>query len=359
MRSTSRLRISLQALAENYQVCSRASAADSVASVVKADAYGLGALQIVQRLIQVGCRHFFVATFAEGERLREALNTHQELTIFVLEGLLDDYRHYLDLGLVPVLNTMQQVERWQAAGAPCVIHVDTGMQRLGLSLGQARALSELPGISISLLITHLANADEPDDGVNKEQRRHLLALKQHLESSLRQNIPFSIGNSAGLFGQLEAESLGRLGIGLYGGNPFTNWDNPCQPVVALEAQIISLREIQAGAAVGYGGTFIAPQTMRIATVGAGYADGIPRLLSNAGEVWLRDTRVPIVGRVSMDLLQIDVTAVAGVADGDWVEIFGSHISIDEVAKLADTISYEILTGLGHRPNRIYLQEKLD
>jgi len=344
---TSRLRIDLGALGANYQLFRRATPS-AVAGVVKADGYGLGAGRIAGALWQADCRDFFVATAAEGQGLRSAL---PDARIFVFAGALaDSTAALLDGGLIPVLNHPAQADLWRRIGGarPAAVHVDTGMHRLGFPV--AVQADELDGLDIALLVTHLACADDPGHPMNQRQLDAFAAVRQRLPG-----VPVSIGNSAGtLAGAPFAGDLARPGIGLYGGNPYVQADSPVQPVVTLEGQVLQVRQVAAGDSIGYGATFTASQPMEVAVVGLGYGDGLPRLLSNRGMAALRGQRRPIVGRVSMDLTAVDVTGL-GAQTGDWVEFIGTTVTVDEVAAWARTIPYEVLTGLGRRPVREYLE----
>jgi len=343
---TSRLRIDLGALAANYRLFRRATA-DAVAGVVKADGYGLGAGRVAGALWQAGCRDYFVASAAEGRDLRGAV---PEARIFVFEGALADSAAVLiDDELIPVLNHPAQAELWRRAGGarPAAVHVDTGMHRLGFPVSVT--VDELGGLDVVLLVTHLACADDPGHPMNQRQLAAFAAVSQRLPG-----VPVSIGNSAGtLAGAPFAGDLARPGIGLYGGNPYVQAESPMQPVVTLEGQVLQVRQVAAGDSIGYGASFTAAEPMEVAVVGLGYGDGLPRLLSNRGMAALLGQRRPIVGRVSMDLTAVDVTGL-GAQTGDWVEFIGAAVTVDEVAAWAQTIPYEVLTGLGRRPAREYL-----
>ena len=349
-----RLTISLGALAANYrQLCETASGA--VAAVVKADAYGLGADHVGVTLWRNGCRDFFVATHEEGIALRGVL---ADARIFVLEGAVEDTCNELRAhGLTPVLNTQAQLEAWAPQSAPCAVHVDTGMQRLGLPWAQAAEACLGRSLQIELLITHMARADEPGHASITEQTQRIAGVYDALKARWPE-LRLSVSNSAGLCEGLGPEHLGRAGVGLYGGNPFVHQPNPQHAVARLEGRVLQLRDIGANVPVGYGGSFVSRSPMRIATLGVGYADGVPRLMSNCGRVYFEGQFLPIVGRVSMDLMQVDATDT-GMREGDWVEVMGAHVTVDEVAAHAGTISYEVLTGLGRRLLRSYTEALLD
>ncbi len=322
-----RLTVDLDALAANYRVF-RARSADGAAAVVKADAYGLGVAPVAGRLAEEGCERFFVATEAEGVALRGVLAADCE--IYVLSGEASAE------GLIPVVNQTSQLRP-----GPIALHVDTGMHRLGF------APDEVPDhADVRLLLTHLACADTPEHPLNALQLERFEAVAARFPG-----VPVSIGNSAGILNGVRG--VGRPGIGLYGGKPYADRANPMRCVATFEGQVLQLRRVRAGETVGYGGTRRLELATRVAVVGAGYADGVPRLLSNRGEVAFGGVRMPVLGRVSMDLTHVDATDVA-VQRGDWVEFFGPTVGVDEVAAWADTIAYEVLTGIGARVERRYL-----
>lgn len=354
--AAARLRIDLDALARNYRLlCERAAPAEC-AAVVKADAYGLGAVPVTRRLLREGCQRFFVATLAEAAELRVVTPS---ASIYVLEGVgLAAVDELVVLRVTPVLNSLDQVQRWRGCGR-ALLHIDTGMTRLGLSAAEVAALAAqrelLDGIDVEFVLTHLACADEPEHPLNREQLRRFDTLRAQLPPA-----PTSIGNSAGDFADAAYRGdLVRPGIGLYGGNPFSDRPNPMASVVTLEAPILQIREVDEPLTVGYGATYLASPPARLAVVGVGYADGYPRNLGNRGTAAVNGRRVPVVGRVSMDLICIDISALpqGSVRVGDAVELIGPSVTLDEVAAAAGTISYEILTGLGRRPVREYAEAK--
>jgi alanine racemase len=346
------LRIDLDALARNYALLRTRAAPGECAAVVKADAYGLGVVPVVRRLLREGCRRFFVATLAEARELR-AVASHAEIAVFegAMEGAADALA---ELRARPVLNSLEQVRRWRGRGR-ALLHIDTGMNRLGLSAADVAELAShrewLEGTPLEFVMTHLACADEPEHPQNRAQLELFDTLRALLPASAT-----SIGNSAGtLIGGAYRGDLVRPGIGLYGGNPFSGLANPMEPVVTLTGRILQIREIGEPMPVGYGATYVAAPPSRLAVVGVGYADGYPRALGNRAAAALRGERVPVVGRVSMDLVCVDVGRLPrdAVAVGDEVELIGATVSLDEVAEAAGTISYEVLTGLGRRLAREY------
>lgn len=352
------LRIDLNALADNYRIIQRQVAPAAVAGVVKANAYGLGAKHVAATLMEAGCRHFFVALLGEAVALKPTLR--KGIALFVLNGLQPGAEaDCAAIGATPVLNSLDQITRWaeQARGLgrrlPAALQVDSGMSRLGLPPEEIAILADeqerLDGIDVQLLMSHLACADDPDTKFNDEQRRNFDTLARHFP-----DVPRALDNSGGAFLKRTHFDLVRAGIALYGGAP-QGMPNPMRPVVALEARISQLREIPAGAGVGYGLTYRCERPTRIATIPVGYADGWPRHLSNAGSAFIGGIRVLVAGRVSMDSITLDVTDLpdALLYPGAPVELLGPHQTIDDVAADAGTISYEILTQLGQRYCRDY------
>lgn len=352
------LRIDLDALVENYRIIARRVAPAQVAGVVKADAYGTGASAVASALLDAGCRRFFVAQLNEALALKPDLPDHVQL--FVLNGLQPGAeRQCRDAGATPVLNSLDQIRRWsglaQATGRtlPAALQVDSGMSRLGLSQDEAKAIladrSLLNGIDLVLIMSHLACADDPSSAFNDRQVVAFNDFARHFP-----DVPRSLDNSGGSFLNHPHYEVVRAGIALYGGAP-QNGLNPMRPVVSLEARIAQLRTVAPGTGVGYGLSHTAERVSHIATIPVGYADGWPRQLSNCGAAFIGNIRVPIVGRVSMDSITLDVTNVPDMLlyPGAPVELLGPHQSIDDVAADAGTISYEILSQLGHRYAREY------
>lgn len=354
--ATGVLVVDLGALARNYHKLCAAAAPAECAAVVKANAYGLGVGPVVTRLVQAGCRRFFVATLAEGQQVRAFA---PDASIYVLEGALPNCSALLaDSRLAPVLNSLSQCERWAAEAPvrPAALHLDTGMSRLGLTAREVEQLvcddELLDRLDIEYLVTHLACADEPDHPLNRVQLERFEALRARLPAW-----PVSVGNSASILAEVVCDSeLVRPGFALYGGNPFADRDGSMETVITLKAQILQIREIDEPVNVGYGATYTAKPHARLATLGLGYADGYPRALGNAADAAVAGRRVPVVGRVSMDLMCVDISGVppGEVACGDWVELVGATVTLDEVAAAARTIGYEILTGLGQRLHREYV-----
>ncbi|MCH8153662.1 MAG: alanine racemase [Proteobacteria bacterium] len=354
------LTIDLDAVADNYRrLCAELGGA-ACAAVVKADAYGLGMARVAPALARAGARTFFVAQLEEATALRAMFPV--EVEIYVLNGLGAGPVAEFQAGRVhPVLNSLGEIDAWAAAARaagralPAAVHIDTGISRLGLPDDELEALAadrgRLAGIDLRYLLSHLACADRPEHPLNAEQLRRFRAARARLPDA-----PASLANSSGIF--LGADyhlDLARPGVALYGVNPTPGQPNPMRQVVRLQGKILQVREIDASRTVGYGATHRAAGPTRIATVAVGYADGYLRSLSNRGSAWLGDRRVPVVGRVSMDLITLDVTGAAAEAarPGAFVDLIGADLSTDEVAEAAGTIGYEILTSLGRRYHRVY------
>jgi len=355
------LTIDLGALADNYRLLrGRLSGADC-AAVVKADAYGLGAARVAAALWRAGCRQFFVAHLQEGVALRAALPADAE--IFVLNGLMPGAEAAcLTARLIPVLNSLAQVDGWtglsrrQGRALPAVLQIDSGMARLGLAPVEVDLLANDPGrldgIALRAVMSHLACADEPAHPANRAQLAMFEAQRRRLPPA-----PASFANSSGIFlGPDYHFDLARPGAALYGVAPVPGAPNPMRAVVRLDARVIQTRRIAAGDAVGYGHGFLATEPTRIATLAIGYADGWPRSIGRTGFAYVGGRALPIAGRVSMDSLTLDITTLPAdmLKPGDFVELLGSHQSIDAVASAAGTIGYEILTSLGSRYRRRYL-----
>lgn len=339
--------VDLGAVVANWHDLRARHPSGPVAGVVKADGYGLGAAPVARALAEAGCRHFFVAQFAEGVALRQALG-HGPM-IAVLGG----FPPGLDGGaaLTPVLNTPEDVAAARDAGLRgAILHADTGMERLGLNAAELRAAGDLSGLNLRYVMTHLACADEPEHPLNARQARRFAEVSASLPG-----LPRSLSNSAGLFlGPDFGSDLARPGCALYGINPTPGRPNPMRVALRLLVPVLQIRRVPAGTSVGYGATWVAKRDSRVATVAAGYADGYLRALSSRGVAIAAGHPVQLAGRVSMDLITLDVTDVPELAVGDRVELIGPEQTPDAAAALAGTIGYEILTALGRRYHRRYL-----
>lgn len=358
------LTIDLVAVKENWRRLKARAGSAECGAAVKGNAYGLGIDHVARALWDAGCRSYFVARPKEGEELRAIL---PGATIYVLDGLFaGQAEFYAKLNLCPALISTSEAREWSAFGRvygrrlPCAIHVDTGINRLGFSAAEFAALLEdgftMKGLNVSLLMSHLACSDDPGHPMNGRQAEAFRAVRARLPG-----VPASLANSSGIFlGDGFTHDLVRPGIALYGGNPTQKVANPMHAVAILEGTVMQLREIGAGDTVGYGATWQAAGPSLVAVLGAGYKDGVPRALSSReqegpAQVFIGGRRCPVIGRVSMDMMAIDVTGLppGTVARGTRAEILGRNIAIDEVASWAGTISYELLTRLGSRYARLY------
>lgn len=355
------LTVDLDAIVANWRFLeTKVAPASRCAAVVKADAYGLGAAKVAPALHAAGCRRFVVAMLDEALALRPLL---PEAEILVLSGPFAGCEdEFASARLTPVLNSFEQIARWRAltgrlgSPLPSAIHVDTGMSRLGLRLDEARRLAgdaaTLAAIRPMLVMSHLACADEPTHPLNRRQLETFRTAR-----ALFPELPGSLAASSGIFlGADWHADWCRPGAALYGVQPTASGENPMRPVVRLDARIIQVRDIDAGESVGYGATHLARRSGRLATVAAGYADGLFRALGNRACGHLGEHRVPLVGRVSMDLVIFDATDVPdeAVRPGASITLIGPETSIDEIGRAAGTIGYEILTALGRRYHRHYL-----
>lgn len=358
--NTARIRVDLEALAGNYLALHERSAGDC-AGVVKADGYGLGVARVTQTLAAVGCRVFCVATIAEALELRRLLadqhmsasSLDQEARIVVLGGLstAEGAAAASAARIEPVLNNLHQAKLWHPyRDQPATLHIDTGMERLGFQPSELTSV-DWTVYRLVMVMTHLACADVPEHPLNVTQLERFELARRQLPAQIAQ-LPTSIANSAGcLLPPRWHGDLSRPGIGLYGGHPQNQiLDNPLQAVVHMHGQVVQRQRLSVGTSVGYGATFVTERPTEIAIVGLGYADGLPRVLSNIGQVSINGKRAPIVGRVSMDVVHVDVTDLVEPPNvGDWVEFLGADISVDEVAQWAGTIGLEVLCSLGRRP----------
>jgi alanine racemase len=358
------LTVDLNALRANWARLNQVSGRAECAGVLKADAYGLGLAPIAKALTSEGCKTFFVASVDEGRAAREV---QPGATIYVLDGLLPGAEpHYAGFDLRPVLASLPEVRDWAAycrargRRMAAAIHIDTGLNRLGMPESELEELAASPELlaafETTLVMSHLACADHPEHPMNERQRLRFEALRAKLPPA-----PASLANSGGLFlGPPYHFDLVRPGIALYGGRAHENAPNPMQTVVRLAAKILQVREVSPGQSIGYGATYKVAKPSRIATIAVGYADGFLRALSvatgEAGPVgYIGDYPVPIVGRVSMDFITADVTNVPPelARRGAWVEVMGHRVTVDDLTDRAGTIGYELLSRLGQRVYRVY------
>ena len=359
------LTIDLDALKTNWRTCA-AQTADRVetAAVVKAAAYGMGADRATLALQDAGCKTFFVATIDEGIQLRAALGADPAIHIFngLMDGAERDFTHH---NLVPVLNSLAEVDAWRAfctgVGEPlaCDLHIDTGMSRLGLPSDEMQKVIDNPDhlthLKLDAILSHLTASEVTDHPTNAEQLAAFHNVLRHMPPAKA-----SFANSSAIFlGPEYHFDMTRPGVALYGVNPTPDKPNPMVQVVRLQAKILQVRTIDTPQTVGYGATHTAQGLERIATVAMGYADGYSRSLSNVGVAYIGEHKAPVVGRVSMDLITLDVSTVPEdlCRVGMLVDMIGPNNPVDDVAKRAGTIGYEILTSLGSRFHRVYVNEE--
>ena len=349
----SRLDIRLGAVVANWGECGRLSGA-AVAGVVKANAYGVGLAPVARALETAGCDTFFVARLEEGIALRPIV---PEARIYVLDGAPPEAVPALIAHrLTPVLNSLADLASWQSPDRrDAAIHIDTGMNRLGLAPDElailiAESKKRLAGVNVVLLMSHLACADDPLHEMNRTQRDRFRTALAKLPPA-----PASLSSTGGvLLGRDYAFDLVRPGLGLYGGNPQAGQPNPFRTAVRLTGKILQLRRVDYGQTVGYAASYRAGRNSMLATVALGYADGLMRVLGNRGKASVAGIRAPIVGRVSMDLITLDVTDLPRAPKpGDEAEFLGDVISLGELAADSGTAPYEILTSLSHRAHHRY------
>jgi len=356
--ATGLITIDLDAVQANWRALAALVAPAACGAVVKADAYGLGAADIIPALAQAGCRTFFVATPEEGRAARLLV---PDARLFALDGLFPGAAPLLlAADVAPVLSSLAEVEEWACEAfrvgraVPAALQIDSGLNRLGLSAAEVKALAAKPevlaALDLRLVMSHLACADDPSDPHNAKQRAAFNRRRAMLPP-----VPASLAASDGLMlGPPYHFDLVRPGYALYGGQAFRGGATPVSPVVTVQARILQIRTLKAGESVGYSATWVAKRPSRIAIVSAGYADGIARALSAASgkkgaSVMVAGQRAPIVGRVSMDLITVDVTDVTGeLRRGELVTLIGPELPIEAMGRAAGTIGYEVLTRLGPR-----------
>src|SRR3954447_7740899 len=357
------LTVDLDAIIANWRKLEKTAVPAECSAVIKADAYGCGAEQVARALNKAGCKTFFVATIEEARKVRAAV---PEPAIYVLGGYFQNTgEHYAQINCRPVIGDLNELAEWDVfcrrtgwtGGA--AIHIDTGMNRLGLTLAEAQAI--IPRINagdhgITLVMSHLVSAEQLNSPVNAKQ----LAAFRGIASEFS-GVPAALANSSGVFlGAPFQFDMVRPGAALYGVNPTPEADNPMQPVVDLKARIVQIRNVERGESVGYGGTWTARRPTRLAIIAVGFADGYFRAASSndgtrGAEVIVAGKRCPVAGRVSMDLIAIDITDLPPNAArrGHMVTLLGEGITVDELAHHFGTIGYEVLTSLGRRYARIY------
>ncbi|MBL4615324.1 MAG: alanine racemase [Magnetovibrio sp.] len=361
LRAGALLTIDLDALQANWRTCAALAPNSTTAAVVKAGAYGLDMVRAAKALQNAGCTTFCVAAIDEGVKLREALGSGPAIHIF--NGFVaGTERDFSENALTPVLNSLADIKAWSeyyttmGEALACDLHIDTGMARLGLPDDELQTLIDTPALlghlKIDLILSHLVAAEDVADPVNSAQ---LTAFKRALDHLPRARA--SLANSSGIhLGSEFHFDVNRAGAALYGVNPTPDKPNPMAQVVRLQGKILQVRTIDTPQTVGYGATYCAQEPQRIATVSLGYADGYHRTLSNSGMAYIGQYKAPVVGRVSMDLITLDVSGVPEELSrpGMLADLIGPNNPVDDVAERAGTIGYEILTSLGARYHRIYV-----
>jgi alanine racemase len=357
------LTISLPAIEANWKELGRRAMPSECAAVIKADGYGCGLEPVARTLVDAGCKTFFVADLGEARRVRSAA---QEPAVYVLNGLLPGTASaYANINVRPVIGSLVELAEWDAFCATsqwrggAALHVDTGMNRLGISADEAAALApriRAENHGINLLMSHLVCSEQPEHPLNEKQIQLFRDVRL-----LYRGIPGSLANSSGIFlGSGAHCDVVRPGAALFGVNPTPGHDNPMRPAVELHAHVVQVRTVPKGETIGYNALWTAKHATRVAIVTTGYADGYPRAASATdaapgAEAIVAGTRCPLAGRVSMDLLAIDITALPDhtVRRGDLVTLIGGGLSVDDLAAAAGTIGYEVLTSLGKRYHRVY------
>lgn len=352
MPHRARLTVDLSAIDQNFRTIAEAAAGAEVAPVIKADAYGLGAARIAASLWKAGARTFFVARLEEGEALRRCLGSDRAARIFLLDGLIPGTEDRVRRSaLIPVLADSRQVTAARAAGGdlPVGLHVDTGMNRQGLSLPELADLSNSGDLQSVLLMSHLGSATRPEDPRNRLQFERFAAAR-----SLFPALPCSLAASAGVFlGPEWCFDMVRPGVSLFGGGPFERPDPRLRAVATLDAPILYVRTVEAGEHLGYGSNLRAERVMRIAVAAVGYADGLLRRGGGRSEAWFEGARRPVCF-INMDLLAIEIGNTPA-SPGERVELLGPNLPLDDLAAATDTVAHECLVRLGTRARRRYVR----
>ncbi len=343
--STATLTIDLDAITANWRALDRLTDVET-AAVIKADAYGLGAAKVGPALATAGARQFFVAAAEEGVILRRAIGEGPRISVF--SGHMPGDADLIRAGdLTPLVNSVDQLllHVENLPGHPFGLQLDSGMNRLGMEPAEWSAVRDIAvSQGPTLIMSHLACADDPGHSMNAQQLRAFNEMTEGVD------IPRSLAATGGvLLGAAYHFDLTRPGVGLYGGLPFAD----AVPVVTLDVPVIQVRDVAAGESVGYGNAFVADRETRVATVAAGYADGLIRAMGAKARFTADGVVLPVIGRVSMDLITVDVTTLGVVPE--HLQLLGQHQSVDMVAEFAGTIGYEILTSLGARYDRVYLK----
>ena len=355
--------IDLNSIEKNYKLIKKKIGKEcSIAAVLKANAYGLGIKEISIKLKKLGCKFFFVATLKEGIELRKIL---KDIEIFVLNGPIffdvKIYNYFLNYNLIPIFNSFKELKLWirleskNKKKIKIGLHFDTGMNRFGIpnvEIDKVKKLFEKKTLNLFCIMSHLSSADEKNKKINLLQKN----LFNKINSDYK-NVLFSIANSSAIFNLKGFNfSFVRSGGALLGINPTKN-KNPMNNVISLHAKVLQIKNLKTenNKVVGYNSTYQVNGALKIAVLGIGYADGYPRNLSNIGYASFKNSKLPIVGTISMDYITVDLSKLRKkIKVGDWVELFGKNISIQDVAFLSQTIEYEILNNLGNRLQKYYI-----
>ena len=365
LNTYSLLTVDLDAIAANYSYLRKTVSPSTCAVVLKADSYGLGIEAIAPVFYNEGCRHFFVAYINEAIALKNVLSVFaQQTSIYILNGPYlkgwENYCHHHRF--IPVLNNLEAIQEWQDYGKkinlkmPAALHIDTGMRRLALPIQDYNKLLQkgIDYLDLRLVMSHLSCADEKENHANSEQ----LAQMNHIRKN-HLSTPISLANSSGIF--LNASyhfDMVRPGIALYGYNSVQEYAEKLSPCLELEAIILQIQDANPNEYVGYNRTFQTTKTLKLATLAIGYADGVPWSMSNqGGYVLVKGRKAPIVGRISMDVMSIDITDIPGVSVGDRATLLGKDVTLDHWANIAGSSSYELLLKFGKRLRRVYATEK--
>jgi alanine racemase len=357
------LTVDCRAIARNWKALSNHAAPAECSAVIKADAYGCGIEPVAKALVAAGCTTFFVANLPEARRLRAVA---PDAAIYVTNGIVGGTApKFAEINAQPVIGNFAELAEWdgfrtvQKWKGGAALHFDTGMNRLGLAVAEAEALAaraRLPDHGFTLVMSHLACADEPNHPMNARQ----IAVLRDIRLMFR-GIPISMANSSGIFLGASAHfDVVRPGVALFGANPTPDARNPMEPAVELKARVAQLRSVERGTTVGYNATWTAKHAARLAIATVGYADGYPRPVGTSdtltgGQALVAGRRCPVVGRVSMDMLAVDITGVPdnAVKRGDFITLIGDQITLDEFAAWSRTITYDVLTRFGQRYHRVW------
>jgi len=349
------VKVDLKAGCQNFDILKNAAGSD-VAAVVKCDGYGLGATPFVRTLfLEKNCRHFFVAHPEEGALIRNELaDLAPDVEILIFNGPTQAALNlFTTYNLVPVINSVEQGQLWADSFAqrPCALHIDTGMNRLGVRIENVEAINSIKALKVSMIMSHFACADQPGNEMNKVQRTKFDYVRAQFPEART-----SLANTGGAFLDENLEcDLARIGIGLYGISTFDKPDPRLKTVASFSAPILQISQAKAGETIGYGQTHQLEYDSTLAAAAIGYGDGYMRSAGNHAAGWINGHICPVVGRVSMDSVVFDITDVQEkLSIGDAIELFGHNMPIESVASACGTIGYELLTGLGRRVNRQYL-----